>query len=215
MSLHFTRSATAFRIIFGVIFVVMIAAAIGLSWLGANFINERSKEVQQVAIAASTDDIKLAALRKQVADYNDNAQAVDLAEKIVAESKSYAYQNRIIEDLQVIANRNGVTVLSYDFSGGDGSASAAPSTPATTTPPSTSSDATASAASTLKTTTVSISFETPIEYEKLLNFMHSIEQNPTKMQITRVSLSRAEPSENDPRTNVVTSDAFEIEVYIR
>jgi hypothetical protein len=145
-------------------------------------------------------------LRKIEKFLEDNKEAVTRANEIVAESKSYEYQNQIINDLKTYAAASGVSIKSFDFAAGN---SATPTTPA---PAASAADPTATAAPagpTLKSTTVSITLDNPIAYDNLLRFVKAIEQNLTKMQVSAITMSKGTSNTQ------VTTDALSIEVYIR
>jgi hypothetical protein len=56
---------------------------------------------------------------------------------------------------------------------------------------------------------VSITLKTPIIYNNMIRFIKSIEQNLTKMQLSKISLAK------DAASGGVTSEALTLEVYIR
>ena len=152
--------------------------------------------------ATSNNDISiLQTVQKKLADDQGN---VERTKKIVADSKSYTYQDQIISDLNAYAARAGITITGYTFDAGAGA------TTNTTggTAAGTASPATPTIAG-LKSTTVSVTLKAPTKYENLLNFVHSVEQNLTKMQVSGISLTKGQSSA-DVSTNVLS-----IEVYIQ
>ncbi|MFI5212624.1 MAG: hypothetical protein ACHQTE_01560, partial [Candidatus Saccharimonadales bacterium] len=61
----------------------------------------------------------------------------------------------------------------------------------------------------VKSTSVAVTLVNPINYNNLLTFVKLIEQNLTKMQVSKIGLSK------DPSSNKIISDALTVEVYIR
>jgi glycine cleavage system regulatory protein len=125
---------------------------------------------------------------------------VDRASNIVAESQSYQYQDQIINDITNYATRAGIEITNIDFS--------TTKTAATSATTSQQTQQTAPTPSGVKSSSVSVTLKNPVDYTNLLRFIHSIEQNLTKMQISRVGLSKE-------ATGGITSDVLTIEVYVR
>jgi hypothetical protein len=119
----------------------------------------------------------------------------------VADSQSYQYQNQIIGDLNDYANKAGIAITSIDF--------VADTPAATTTPPAGTRTPTTIAPAGVKSTSVSITLQNPVPYDNMLRFIHSIEQNLTKMQISKIGLAKGSSG------NAVTSEILTIQVYIK
>ena len=224
----FIVTAVVFRNIFIVVFILLLILAIVIAYLGIKKLQTTADDVRMVVAEASAIDQTNTRTVTLWNEIQQNQQAVTRAGQVVAESKSYAYQDVIVRDLKNFAKKAGITITNYDFTVGNSSGSGSGSgAPAETTQPAdggtvpTAEDAagagagpagqTPPVASTLKTTSVSVTIETPVDYQRLLRFVNYIEQNLTKMQISQVSLSRV-TSEGRGKIN---SDALTIEVYIR
>lgn len=168
------------------------------------FINEQLRtyavEVSKVTAESNSSQNNVQALQKVQEELEKNKEVKERARNIVADNQSYQYQNQIITDLNGYAKKAGVTITNIDFSAGS---TATPTTP--TTP---KSGTTAPAPSGVKSTSASITLKNPVSYTRLLRFIKSIEDNLTKMQISRVGLARG-------ADNQITSEALSIEVYIR
>src|SRR3989344_4531964 len=80
---------------------------------------------------------------------------------------------------------------------------------ATATTPAPAANPTGSAASGIKSTTASITLAGENKYENIMNFIHYIENNLTKMQLSGVSLSKGKEGNN------ITVSALTIEVYLK
>lgn len=211
-------TAVVFRNIFSAVFTVLLLSAVALAAFGTSRLQTTAADVRTVVEQASTID---QTNTRTVALWNElqrSQKTANKANQVVADSKSYAYQDVIVADLKSFANKAGIVITNYDFTTTTqataqpsstppqegGAAVGAQSSPEATVP-------TPTPAVSLKTTSVSISLETPVNYGKLLTFIHYIEQNLTKMQISKVSLSRV--AQDDAQA--VNSDALSIEVYIR
>jgi len=185
------------------IICLFIVASIGtaLFWLTDDYLRNFAVDVNHTTVdaAASRDNIQtLQKIKEELAAKQD---IVDRASSIVADSKSYQYQDQIIKDLNDYAAKAGVTILSLDFSSSATStpSPSAPKTPVATTP----------SINGVKSVSVSVLLKNPMSYNNMLRFIQSIEQNLTKMQIAKISLTK------DVATGGVTSEAFTIEVYTR
>lgn len=156
-----------------------------------------ASEVSSATAIAETSKNNVETLTKIQQELITNKDIVQRADKIVAESKSYQYQNQIINDLSKYARDSNVSITNYDFS----------STP---TKQGTPSDQTKTNQSTsgIQSTFVSITLDNPMEYTDILKFINRIEQNPTRMQISKINLSKSEGGK-------VSCGVLSIEVYIK
>lgn len=119
-----------------------------------------------------------------------NADSVDRAADIVADTKYYEYQDQIVRDISSYAAATGITVLGFDFS--------TSTTGKTTNVPG------------LNTVVASISLKSPVQYRDYLRFLKLIERNLTKMQVTQLDIS------NDLKTaGTVSSPVVTVEVFVK
>jgi hypothetical protein len=187
------------------LFLTLIAAGAIFYFANNSLRNTATSVSHKVADAeASRNSIaNLKKVEKFLAEQNDTIERVN---SIVADSQSYQYQDQIILDLNAYAAKAGISITNFDFVATTAAAPAATATPpGATVPPAGASAPTVN----VKSTTVSITVDNPVDYVKLLKFIKSIEQNLTKMQISKVSLSKgAAPNE-------VTTDSLAIEIYVR
>lgn len=212
-----TKSAVRFRLVMTVVLILLCVLVVALATVGVRRLDRYAKEVSTVVYEADTSEEKLNNIRRMSAELDRQQDVAARARQIVAESKSYQYQDVIIADLQAMAARAGLRITNFDFTAGTaaGTTGAAPapaagsSAPAASAPPATGAPA-ATPGSSLKSTTVNITLDGEMEYRQLLNFIHYIEQNVTKMQIASVTMSRS--GDNGSK---VTTDSLTIEVYIR
>lgn len=199
-----TVSATRFRLALMASLLLSVVAIVGVIVYGIQYLNNYADEVNQVAVEASNSESKIAIIQKEAANLEANQMVAEKARAIIAESKSYEYQDVIIRDLEEFAREAKINVQSYDFTSGQlaatkptGKAAANAKKPAATT-------------AGPKSTTVNISLVNPVDYRGLLRFINLIEQNLTRMQIANITMSGM----TDDRNNV-TSGNFIIQVYIR
>lgn len=212
-------SAITLRVILSVLLGVLLLGMAGGFYFVHSLLVDRASEVAEIQSEAQTSDARLQqliALQRQLEQYTP---IVNKAERIVAESQSYQYQNQIITDLNRYAAQAGVSISSFTFPEGTGSEAAAAPAPTETTgdaaidgdEAATGSSETASAApaSGVRSIQVSIQIDGQPTYTQLLHFAHLVEQNVTRMQIAQLSLSGGEDG------NTVGAQTLSIEVYIR
>lgn len=150
------------------------------------------------AAATSQDVAQLQRLKTEMAD---NQVAVTRAASVVGDSKSYQYQDQIINDLSSYAKAAGFSIRSFTFAdpanGAATSGGSAAPAPATTT------------ASGLKVSTVTVTLPEGLSYATVMTFLKSIEQNLTKMEVNGVTFSV------DHVSGKITTQPIVIGVYTR
>ena len=199
-----TITATKMRLVLSVTLVLIIAAMATGFYFVYLYLQKVSDEAAAVQTTANSSDASVQALlrtKQELATYGDTVQK---AQQIVAESQSYRYQEQVIRDISEYARRASIPVTSITFQG----ASSA-DTASAATPPASSGANKPTANGGVKNTTVSVALAPNIPYANLLHFIHLIEENLTRMQITQVSIARGD----SPDT--VTAQAFNIEVFLR
>lgn len=200
-----TMTATKMRLVLSVSLLLILAAMSTGFYFSYLYLRDVSREVSTIQSQADSSDSELQALVQTRQLLSENSEAIEKARQIVAESQSYRYQDQVVTDISEYARRSGVGISSFTF---QDTASAEPGGGA---PAQTETEAPAgqSAAATNKTTTVSVQLAQEVDYVNLLHFIHLIEQNLTRMQITQLSLARGE----SPGT--VNAQTLNIEVYLR
>lgn len=192
-------TATTLRLILIVsMFIIAALGVAGFSFV-ADGLRETANGVSQTVAEANASQNNVQVLQQVQTKLAQDKDAVERARNIVAESQSYQYQNQIISDLTDYANRSSIGITNIDFG-----ATKSTSTQNTTTQPQQQT----TAPSGVNSTTVTITLQNPVDYNALLKFIHAIEQNLTKMQISAVSISK-------DATGKITSDTLAIEVYVR
>lgn len=194
-------TATKLRLILSCTLVLVATLLAGVFIFFYDQLKTAATETNHTVVDATASQNNIATLDKIEDFLVANSQVVERARSIVADSQSYQYQDQIITDLNDFASRNGVSITNVDFTGTNTPAS----TPAAATPA-----PAAPTAGGIKSTSATITIKTPVNYDNLLRFLESIERNLTKMQVSKVSLSRGSAEGRD-----IVSDALTIEVYIR
>lgn len=208
MSKKFTLTATNLRIILAVSLVAITAIGAGGFALAYNWLDGFAADASTVASHAAASESELQELSQTEKMLKTQHHAVERASKIAAESKSYQYQDQIINDLNDFARKAGITIADITFAdnnakGSSSSSSSSSSKTGTSLP----------AIAGLKATTASVTVKNPVEYRKLLTFMYLVEQSLTKMRIANVDLSRSTAQGQPPDS--ITSNTLTIEVYLR
>lgn len=189
---------TSLRIILSVSMFVILAFAALLASVSYTGLKRVAIDVSHTSADAGASQDNLRLLKQIQDELEKDKDIVNRANSIVAESKSYQYQDQILADLNNYANRAGIAITNIDFS----------STTTTTTTPSTPTTPTAPPPAGVKSTSVSVTLKNPIDYNALLRFVKSIEQNLTKMQISKIALAK-------DASGGVSTEALTIEVYVR
>lgn len=203
--------AVMLRRILIVSLVLISIAGVAVFTYSYSILSKFADEASQTASQAVASDNSLSDITKTEKALKDEHDAVERASKIVAQSKSYQYQDQIINDLNGFAGEAGVTITGITFNDSASSTSTSSSTSAeTSASPSTSNSSTG-----LKSTTASVTIQNPVEYRSILTFIYLIEQSLTKMHISSVSLSHSTDGEAAASKTSVTSDALTIEVSLR
>lgn len=176
-------------ILIGLIIASVIGSFVGTWYLGG-ILKENVMQVRALEeeAATNTDNLNNAKiLREFIATNQDD---IDKAAGIVAETKTYQYQNQIVQDVTHFANIAGVTILGFDF-------------PVSRTLP------TASAAG-VKSIAANITLQNPVNYINYIKFIKLIEQNLTRMQITNISIT---PDSEVP--GLISNPQVGLEVYVK
>lgn len=220
-------SATLARwLLAGLLALILIGTAGGFYGV-YSFLGHTAEQTAKAKSDADSSRKRVQNLELLSNELKKEQATVKKAELIVAQSKSYQYQNQIIHDLSLYAHRAGIAIGSFVFKEASTSGSSSTSTTtssSTSTSSSGTSGSTGSASSPSngpnsstttpatkapKTVQVSIQLNGDVPYHHLLHFLHLIEQNITRMQVANVSLSRGKDSGS------VAAQSLDLEVYVR
>lgn len=181
--------------------VLLLIISVGSFLLIRNWLGSYANQVKtenNAAYASSNDIQRLQQLQQQM---DEEKIAVTRAQNIAADSKSYQYQNQIITDITAYAKKSGVSISGFTFiSDADKIAKK--------TAPASESESPAPLPG-LKSISAVISVKSPVNYAAMMRFIHAIELNLTKMQLTGISMTK---STNN--SDVVVSP-LTVEVFIR
>lgn len=193
-------TATTLRLILSVSLFLIAAVGVAGFTYAKGYLQAAAIDTSHSVVDASASQDNLQTLQKIQKTLAADKDVIARTSSIVADSQSYQYQDQIIGDLNSYAAKAGITITNLDFS------AAAPAAAATSSP---AAPAAAAQPAGVKSTSVAVTLNNPVGYNNLLTFIQSVEQNLTKMQISRVSLSKGSDSSS------VTSDVLTIEVYIK
>lgn len=197
---HYQLTAWRLRLMLAILMFVIVAAAGVIAFFGYTELKKVAVEVSHTTVDADASQNNLQNLQKIQQKLASNKDVITRTNGIVAESQSYQYQDQIIADLKNYASRAHITITNLDFG--------MTTTKSPTPTPGSTGGLNVPPPAGVKTTTVAVTLQNPINYDDLLHFLKSIEQNLTKMQVSKVSLSKGSGS-------AVSIEALTIEVYIR
>lgn len=176
-------------LLIGAIALLVIGVGTG-SWVMQSALGRQVVETDHAKIDADLSRTELQRAKSLQTYLDQNKAIVEKTNTVVSETKTYQYQNQIVNDIESYASRAGVTILGYAFP--QDTTAAKPDTTG------------------LKSVSAILTMQTPVNYTSYLRFLKYIEQNITKMQITDLSLA---PDPDNPNTILNTS--ITLKVYVR
>lgn len=186
--IRLTSTAVSWLLISAIILLV-IGVGAG-SWLMQSMLNGQVVETDHAKIDADLSRTELQRAKSLQSYLDQNKSAIEKTNSVVSDTKTYQYQNQIVNDIETYASKAGVIVLGYSF----------PQDTAAAKPDSTG----------LKSVSASLTLQTPLSYANYLRFLKYIEQNITKMQITNLGLTPDEDNANNIKSTSIT-----LKVYVR
>ncbi|HWZ66159.1 MAG TPA: hypothetical protein VNX65_05225 [Patescibacteria group bacterium] len=183
-------TATKLRyILIGMIILMIIAMGTGSWWL-RHSLSSQVIQTDHAKIDAELSQLESEKLQKLQIFLVNQKDIVDRARQIAADGQQYSYQDQVVKDLTTYATRDGLSISSFDF--GATNASGKTSQPSG------------------GKTAFTVNLLAPIRYDQVLSFLHQIEQNSTKMQITSLTLAP------DPRNPAqISNPTIGLEVFIK
>lgn len=175
------------------LFLVILTSVLFI--LFRQFLIDYSLQVAEATNSATISNDEVSRLKNLDIRLKNDIVSVTRAKKIVSDSKSYQYQNQIIDDINSYATIAGIKIAGFNFSSDD--------------TVSTTADPTAPIVPGLKSTDATITIDNPVSYVSIMKFIHAIESNLTKMQVTGVSISKSEKSDD------VVVNPISIRVYVK
>lgn len=196
-------TATRLRLILSIsLFVIALAGGVIFSLIN-NQLKSYAVDVSHKIIDANASRDNVQTLQRIQQELTNDKDIIARTNSIVADSQSYQYQDQIVSDLNNYASTAGITITNMDFSAN----SATSPTGAVTTPTTTAPAVTAPAG--VKSVSVSVTLKNPVGYSNFLRFVRSIENNLTKMQIQKITLSKGTSGSD------ISSDVLSIQVYTK
>lgn len=204
-------TATTLRIVLASLLLLILAGMSTGFYFAYTYLKSTATAVASTQAEALASDAKLQQLMSLQGQLDKHKSSVDKAKQIVAESQMYQYQNQIIGDLNNFANQAGLAIKSFIFqstgpTGATPQPAAPPVAPAAGAAP---GGTPAAGASGVKSTIVSIQLDEDISYENLLHFIYLTEQNLTRMQVSGVTIAKAEDA------GKINAQNLNLEVYIK
>lgn len=182
------------RIILSVTILLITLAGGGGFYYVYGMLNESAEETRVQVSKATESENTLQRLQNLEHDLKEKSDSVARASRVTADSQNYSYQNQLVNDLTTYASRANLTITNISFSAGG----------ATTT----EDGEAAVQKSGLRSAKVNVTLSSPVDYRNLLNFLHYVEQNLTKLKIGRVTLTKG-------GEEGVSVGALDLEVHIR
>lgn len=196
-------TATRLRLILTVSLFAILILTGGAFFYVDQQLQNYAVSVSHSVVDANASQNSVQTLQQIQQTLNDDKNIIAKTNSIVADSQSYQYQDQIISDINGYATAAGIGITNIDFP-------TTATTPATgATAPTATTTPTASTPAGVKSTTVEVTLKNPISYDPFLQFIHAIENNLTRMQIQKVSLSKGSGGTD------ISSDVLTIQVYVR
>jgi hypothetical protein len=209
-------NAKTLRIFLSIMLLISTAVGVVGFIYGQRLLQGYAVEVSHKKIDAEASNNNLQSLEKMEEELADNK---DVLEKIsLLRATSDFPEFRVVEEINKIAQRNGVTITSYQYTDGTtpstGTSTATPSAPPTTTPPTgTTTTPAASSSAAGKTISLLITPESPMNYRQFLQFLYDIEQNLPKMKVAGISISPGStPTAGGSGTGTRPTDSNQVSV---
>jgi hypothetical protein len=196
------------RLILSLTFALTLITGAAIFYFAFTQLSQTAAETGEKVLGAKNSQAmlqRLETLRKEIEAKRD---VINKTAQITADSQNYAYQDRLINDLTIYANRANLEISNISFSSGAGGTTAPAAAPNPATTPAVEGGNMAQQPAGARKATVDITLKNPVNYRNLLNFFHYIEENLMKLKISKVTFTKAD-SDN------VTTDILNLEVYIR
>jgi cell division protein FtsB len=190
----------AIRILLVSLSIFLIAIQAGAVVLGKQYLGNYATSVAEISAKSKDTQESLDSLARAERELEAQKDIVNKAKNIVAESKSYKYQNQVIGDLNSYAKQTGVVIKSFAFADPSVKADVKKST---------------AAIAGISSTPVIMQLESPIPYDILMRFIALIENNVTRMQITELAISAAEIKDAPAGQSWVSVPSLTVEVYLQ
>lgn len=200
-------TATKLRLVLAGTLFLIIAGHIGATVLGQYLLQKNSQSVTETVSLEQSSKETLSNLQRAETLLQQQKETVEKSRRLFADSVEHNYQAQVIKDINAYATLTGIRVKGFTFSDDNtapangaapANSSAAPSasapTPGASTAAPTTGEQSGPLAGNIKTTTVTVNLESPIEYETFLKFIKLVQNNLTQFRIQTLSLSSGSSS---------------------
>lgn len=207
-----TQKATSLRLLLLIGLTVVLLLQIGLVAMSQTLLTNYSHQVASAVSVSSSDAKTLSDLESVNRLLQDQAETVEKARGITADkSNTYAYQNKIINDITTYSRQSGLSIVGWSFS--DNEAVAPASTPAnaqTSAAPAGQSSVPAG----VTPVTVTVNLGPGTTYESLYTFLQLLEGNLLRMEVQGLNLSRPAEGPGDSQdSSTISLSTLTIQVY--
>lgn len=190
------------RLVLIVTSILLIALQAGAIILGKQYLGAYATAVAEISAKSKDTQESLDSLSRAQAELEAQKKTVEKVKNIVAESKSYKYQNQVVTDLNAYAGQTGVVIKGFSFED-----------------PSAKKDASAtkntSAIAGIQSTRVTMELESPLPYDVLVKFISLIESNVTRVQITELAVTVPDINDLPADQSWVSVPSLTVEVYLQ
>lgn len=177
------------RFVLAGIILLLIGVIITAIILLQGLLKDQVVLTDHMKIDADVSEQEILKLKKLESELSKKQDVVERAKQIAASVDQYQFQDQVINDLTVYAQRSGFGISSFDFTQSTGQK-----------PGTVPSD---------KTSFV-VNLTSPIPYDRFLQFIHAVELNLTKIQIISVTLSP-----NTKNTSEILNPTINLEVFLK
>ena len=197
---------TTFRLILSVLLVLTIVLGVALFIFGQSELSKYAEETRSLDTEAQASSDELQALSTLKSRLDKSSSDVERAAQIASTSKSYQYQDQVVEDINKHAAAAHIAISSIEFPQANATGT---KTGTNTSTSGTTAKSAATAPAGFKPTGATVNLVTPTSYENLYNLILRLENSLFRMQISSLSLTK------DPLSNEVLVDALTLEVYMK
>lgn len=185
----FVLNAASLRITLLAAVVVVLLLQVGLIVLGQSLIKSYGEKVAAAVSVSSSDEKTLKDLESVNRLLKQQEKTVKKAQGITADkSNTYAYQNKIIQDIATYGEKAGVPITGWSFSESNAPAGTA-ATNATAAAP--AAGIAAGGPAGVTPVNVTLSLGAGISYDSLYTFLQLLEGNLLRMEVQGINLARS------------------------
>lgn len=191
----------AFRLLLTLSMFLLVAGCVATFLFLQSQLKSLALKTSQANSEANLSKGDLARL-KELSEYLEKEKAaVNRVKNIVADTQSYQYQDQIIKDITLYAQKSGISVTGVNFQSSGQPATTASGGGTTQQQPAATSGGT-------NFTTAVINIKNPVQYRNVMQFLYYLENNLTRMQVTEVSLTKGDGSGQDVSINPLSVKVY-------